>query len=29
MTQKLTCIKHVDLILARSVLNVNYKIIKY
>ena len=26
--QKLTCIKHVDLPLARSVLNVNYKIRK-
>ena len=28
ITQKLSCIKHVDLLLASSVLNVNYKIRK-
>ena len=28
ITQNLTCIKHVDLLLASSVLNVNYKIRK-
>ena len=28
VTQNLTCIKHVDLLLARSVFNVNYKIRK-
>ena len=28
ITQNLTCIKHVDLLLAISVLNVNYKIRK-
>ena len=28
ITQNLTCVKHVDLLLASSVLNVNYKITK-